>query len=446
MNFSVLLRSNIYSQCKRGLRLLNYELENNPRETLQIFPQYCEALISLFFRSQNGSIFHAATTPNLVKFASAFIEKLDDETNYQILCFLIECCRHCLATEHAFYFSLDVYNISFYKDLIQKIFKKSKDSFLKLKLPDIVTLIECETGHQLMSSNIDYICNLIDQNPQYGAETFLKLFLSKHSYTIVNECIKRCCQKNSPMLQYLPTNVAILGSSDKDMEFLLTNHSKIDNPPLAKHFYCESQIIKLCRSPYSVTMKELPEECEKPVAHKYSILVQPTISKLKKIQEDANTICAHIMKSSPFEVVRGLTNVAHRKYKIESVSIKPGDHQFGRIRTQSAILITPKILHAYGVKKGGIAHNTWQKRYFDFYASARCLLWRDNEHSRRIKGVLVLPEYTRVTPNLSHKNYPYILVIEPGDEHKKYSIAFEKETVCNQFCQALQSVSTGYVA
>lgn len=443
MDFTVLIRSPNYSQCKRGLRLLNCELALNPIETLNNFSLYVEPLISIFFNHENGSIYHASTTPILVTSAVEYIDELNEQTIYEILCFLIECCRHCRSPELAFYLSLNVYSVSFYSDFIEKLMTKSHASFLKLKLIDVLTLIELNIGTELLSSNIDFICDLINRDPEFSANAFLKLFLSNNSNSIVYQCIKRSCQKNSPMLSYLPTNVAILGSADKEMTNLLTSHSKLQNPPLNGQFYTEAQIIKLSQSPISVIINDLPVEAikEKPsLQHRISF---GAIPKLNTITDDANGLSTIINKSSPYEAVKALTSMGLRKVKIDGSP--NNDHKIGRIRTQSAILITPKNLHAYGVKRGGIGHNTWQKRYFEFYSSARCVFWRDDENSKSIKGVLVLPENTRVTPNISHKGLNYHLIIEPGDGQKKYDIAFEKENVCNVWCQALQSVATGFI-
>lgn len=425
---------------RRGLRMLNCEIISEPVAILNKFPQYYKKLIDLFFNTENGSLYHAATTPNIIKYAKIYMDKLTFETKNHLFDYFLECCRHCLSNDTAFYLSLEVYDINLYSGLIEQMIKDNVDIFYKLSLPDIVTLIKCDLCTSVILNNMQHIYTLKEKEPEYAAQTFLSLLISYPTNQIVIQTLKQACSSNSLLLNYLPTNIALLSVNEKEFMNLLTNHSKISNPLLKTQFASEDSIIKLCKSPINVILHDdviVEQVQQSPV--RFSPF---SPAKITNILDQANEIHHVIESQSPFNQISKIISAASRKVKIEAKKL-PDNHKFSsRLRTQSSIVMTPKVLHAYGVKKGGIGHSSWQKRYFEFYQSAKCVFWREMKTSKHIRGVIVLSNNAKIIPNISHKGFSYHLLIELGEGIKTYDIAFEDENVCNQWCQALQSVVT----
>ena len=67
--------------------MFNIELETNTIETLNNFPVYSKYLYNIIFGAESSSLFHAATTPNIIKYAKMHVKELSPETNFDILMF-----------------------------------------------------------------------------------------------------------------------------------------------------------------------------------------------------------------------------------------------------------------------------------------------------------------------------------------------------------------------
>lgn len=444
MDYSLLLASDNYSQNKRGIRIFTCELESNPIETLNDFPKYSKSLVNLFFNSVNSSLIYAAITPGIIRYASLYVKKLLPDINFDILRFCIECLRHCQSNDMSFYLSLDVYDVTYYSGLVETLIAQCNESFDRLSIQDIVTLIQCNLCQEFMESKVDLICEKMAEDPKFSAEAFLLLFQSKQGSKVVNACIKKACQKNSQILSYLPTEIAILSTVDKELTNLLQSHSKMNFPPFSHTFSSELKIIRLCKSPASTVKLEVQVEDTKVHNNRKTSIMPPQQNNSRTtISEDATGVTNMCLKNSAIEKIKNLMPTNNRKVnlKIENFPQQHHSSMYRKMRSPSLVM-TPKVLHAWGVKKGGLSHNSYQKRYFDFYSSARCLIWREQEKTNHIKGVIVLPDTAKVTPTLNNKGYQYHIIIEPEQGQKTYDIAFEKENVCNQWAQALQSLCT----
>lgn len=291
--------------------------------------------------------------------------------------------------------------------------------------------------------NITHIVTKMADDPKYSANTFLTLLQANQFDNIVSPCLKLAYQKNSPILEFLPTDVAYLFWIDKELSNLLTSHSKIKYPEFNMFFSSERQIIKLCKSPFSILFpEENVEECKTSIRHRQGSVYVHTKDKKNKITDDSNKLTTMCNRNSPVMKINTIIFHNTKKVRLEMPSQSAGHFSAqNRIRTPS-VITTSKVLHSWGVKKGGLGHSAWQKRFFDFYASSRSIIWKETPTNTNIKGLIVLPEQAKIIPTLSSKNHQYRLIIEPEHGQKKYEIAFENEKICNQWCQALQALCT----
>ncbi|EAY01292.1 PH domain containing protein [Trichomonas vaginalis G3] len=437
MDYSALLDSPNYQKCLRGIRMFNSDLETNPCETLNNFHKYSKSLIHIFFDLDYLEIAHLSITEAILRYARLFIDQLSKKAKLELVLFCLECCKECNSDRYAFFLSLDIFRVEYYSDFIKSIISGKDSPFSQLSIKDLLVFVEFKICEDFLMTQMDHIFNQLSKSPKETADIIVRILKRDQTNKVAVNRLKNICKKNSTLLQYIPTETLTLFLMDKELNILLQSHSKKSYPALCEKFAFENQIIRFCKSPTDVIKKEsIPEY----VPYKKQSLILPPGAQPFSIVHEADNLSKMCLKKSPFEKFN--QTIAHntKRIKIDTKSENTPNSTLMRNRGAS-IVLAPKLLHEWGVKKGGIGHSKWQKRYFEFFSSARCIIWRESPESLTISGLVIIQDNTIISPALSHKGY-YKIRIDPSQGEKKYEIAFEKESICNQWAQALQSLCT----
>ena len=90
-----------------------------------------------------------------------------------------------------------------------------------------------------------------------------------------------------------------------------------------------------------------------------------------------------------------------------------------------------KFLKVFAMKKGGALGKASQRRYFEFYPSNRCLVWRQSDTMDGVKGIMFLDHNVKIEKNVN--NLTMVLKIK----EKTHTIVFDSASVLEEWYKTL---------
>lgn len=100
-----------------------------------------------------------------------------------------------------------------------------------------------------------------------------------------------------------------------------------------------------------------------------------------------------------------------------------------------------EALSTLGHKLGGFQHGTWQQRYFQFFPTSKCLVWRAKKVPGDVKGILVIDQHVKlekVPKGIKGKQF----VLQIKLTKKVHEIAFSSQEELDRWANAIEECRT----
>ena len=96
-----------------------------------------------------------------------------------------------------------------------------------------------------------------------------------------------------------------------------------------------------------------------------------------------------------------------------------------------------EALATFGHKLGGFQHGTWQQRYFQFFPTSKCLVWRAKKTAGEVKGIIVIDQHAKLekVPK-GIKGRPFVLQIKLPK--KVHEISFSGQEELDRWANAIE--------
>ena len=403
MNFSDLLSSDSSAVRRRAMMSILRVLETRPLTILTNFEKYSKHFLDLFFTGkEEGRMQHSSITPLVIKATYANLQNLQFNSFFSLFHYFVECMDKCEITcSQISYVSssnllINSEDPNSYKYILELILPKivAQNKMGNVSLHDYICLIKNEISVDILKSQENVIKTKIIENIEYGIPQFIELVQNECSMPLPLNCIKSIYKENP----------------------------KLSEKILFKHF----QFLKAI-SDGEISIQEATEDAHESssISQIRGILQQAMrVENWQKESSEGSKTTGDIQKDFDLlsDTIKSVSSLTQFK-EIQAVNFS-SEKKTNKVPTQP--VRAPKNLECYAEKKGGLRHNSWQRRYFKFYHSNNCIVWRDEPNSKEIKGVLILTTQSQV--NLIVKNgsrHENRLSIVPGESQKNYILAFD---------------------
>ncbi|KAH0786606.1 PH domain containing protein [Histomonas meleagridis] len=151
------------------------------------------------------------------------------------------------------------------------------------------------------------------------------------------------------------------------------------------------------------------------------LLDQDIFGKQANVSEFNQIISAKPKKSTTYSNAMSLSKRLDKFNNSAPQPTEPAKQEVAPVQPEQPV---KEVLEASAFKLGGFQRNTWQNRFFQFYPSNRCLVWRSKKGTPDIKGLLLFDSTIKVDKELKGiKGKQYVMTISIGKKARE--IAFQ---------------------
>lgn len=287
-------------------------------------------------------------------------------------------------------------------------------------IPSILKILSVAEGKDADIPNIvkasrDIIINYIKSNPKTTVNDAFKCILSESTNIsdFAASILNNASINNNEVLKML---VPYSASIQNHVNFRKNNDLQQLYKNLSIDTKSEDYMPKLDPAPFSPLAMTM-------FAQKSFVNVDPMST--KKFLVEKPQLRSPNVSTSP-----GTSLSAH----IDTISQNPVDKVIQKDeKTRGSEKQQPqlKFLKMFAMKKGGALGKASQRRYFEFYPSNRCLVWRQTDTLDGVKGIMFLDHNVKIEKNVNN------LTMTLKIKEKTHTIVFDNAALLEEWYKTL---------
>lgn len=404
----------------RCIALLSSIIMTDPSSILNNFDKYYDFFHRLLENRANDSITFFTLNRLLCKSLSRInqMNSPPPPSLQKLFQYISECVTCPVTGGHVNAFVSNMFNKSMFIYYAFKIFEtlnKINDDYI----PSILKILSVAEGRDaeipiIIQSSRDMIINYIKTNPKLTVNDAFKCVLSESTNIsdFSANILNKASTNNNEVLNML---VPYSASIQNHVNFRKNNDLQQLYKNLSVDTQSENYMPNLDPAPFS------------PLA--MTMFAQKTF-----VNVDATTTKKFLVeKPQPRVSGSTLTPATSLPAHIDTVSTKQVDQVVQKNEpTKGSEKQQPqlKFLKTFAMKKGGALGKASQRRYFEFYPSNRCLVWRQAETLDGVKGILFLDHNVKIE---KYPNNTMVLKIK----EKTHTIVFDSPSVLEEWYKTL---------
>lgn len=421
----VLLSSSDPTVRTRSIALLSSVFMTDPMTIINSFDQYYDFFHNVLEERYNDSITYFSLNKILCKsICKIKCNFPSPNAPIKLLQYISECVTCSVTEGHTNAFVSDMYNKSIMISSVSVLFQ-SIATLDNGYIPSILKILYESDKEQTLIDHLE-----TEQNKQ----KFIQ-YIKANPKTTINDAF-RCILSLSTKISDFAAEI-VNRASENDYEILrmlapysasVRNHPNFETNRNLKALYQklsietnnDNYITKLNPTPFAPLARAI-------FAQKTfeNVNVSDTKKFLKEQQLPAPPPPSNIGQNSLSALLdfHGISQDKPEKKLVSPAAIEKPQQQL-------------KYLEISAQKKGGGLGKTWQRRWFQFYPSNKCLVWKQSKTAESVKGILLLDHNVKVDKNDSNSTL-YLKLKE-----KTHSIQFDKKEDFDEWCKTLQACAS----
>lgn len=308
-------------------------------------------------------------------------------------------------------------------NLIYHAFKilDSLSSLNEEYIPSIIKILSFAEGRDTDIPNIvkasrDLITNYIKTNPKLTVDNAFKCILSESTFIsdFAANILNIASTNNNEVLQML---VPYSASIQNHVNFRKNNDLQQLYKNLSVDTQSEVYMPKLDPAPFSPLAMTM-------FAQKTFVNVDAMSTK-KFLVEKPQIRTANVTNTPGVSLSAHIDTISQKP--VDQVVVQKDEKTRGSEKQQPQL----KFLKMFAMKKGGALGKASQKRYFEFYPSNRCLVWRQTDTMDGVKGIMFLDHNVKIEKNVNN------LTMNLKIKEKTHTIVFENASLLEEWYKTL---------
>lgn len=408
----LLLQSKDLETRSRADKIFHSMFITDPASIINSFKDFLPYFMNVLDNRRNIPIVFYSQTEYLIRYLCDGSVQIQDSAVDPILLYFLEVLSASPQNTRVDPFVIDTFNKSDIREAVMSIFKSVRPAEHLTLLFKLFVVSEDKEIKSLIESNTNEICALIHKAPSDFSDVIIRGLQSQNMEisSFIASMMLRMISQNTILMELLSPYTCYL-------------KTLIDSPKIRElALVLENHILKQKQAPAPID-----------VVHKLlgSITSQGAL-----------------FSATDAEPKRRIVSTASEsKYEAHSFSKKletsildlPIDYEAPESITivpKSAEPVAPvkpevrkEILSCFAHKLGGFQHSSWQQRFFEFYPSNKCLIWKSKKTATEVKGMIMIGPSIGIESPKSMKGKQFVIKIKlPNKVHEiAFPSDFEKE-------------------
>ncbi|OHT17544.1 hypothetical protein TRFO_02605 [Tritrichomonas foetus] len=404
----------------RGITLLSSIFMTRPYEVINNFELYYQFFHEILENRANNSITYFTLNDILCSSISRIPKgtQLKTEAVISLLKYISECLTFPATGGHVNAFVTDIFNDNSFTDsafLLCTSFSRFVSQYY-IPLIKILSVTHDKKIYTVLKSSLNE--NIIRENGRITVEDVFKCVLSENSQ--ISELGAQILNFSSRIDEEVVRLLVPYSSS-------IQNHVNFASSNDLKQIHQ-----RLSEALLKDTFRAAPDPTPfAPLAHamfaQRTFDIVDTTNTKKFLNDRPQTHTANVAAvGKPSSLAIHLDKITEVPLELP-VQQKPTSQANVKVENKPQL----KFLKTFAAKKGGKLSKSWQRRYFEFFPSNKCLVWRVTDTPDGVKGVLFLDHNVKV----ERSNLTLILEVKG----KTHSIQFDNQATVEEWFTTLQS-------